>query len=218
VTRRCETILPCCTYLIIRNCAIVSSSMINRRTPRRAEAERSVQPPSYWQRSHSSVPRPRSWSTAGPLPFASWLAGVICGISSVLLGSIGVLYGSAKREWLLRRLMTERLRQFHFQTFVSLLPQIISSLHDGHAKTQFASIRRQKFDAFRARMVNNLEAELAEVLGAQEPEPWADRPPPSPPIAHDDPALKELFEAYRELRIEHQRRYANFKIREVRKF
>ncbi len=145
------------------------------------------------------------------------LAGVICGISSVILGSLGVLYGRTKSEWLHRRLMTERLRQFHFQTFVSLLPQITASLHDGHAKTQFASVRRQRFDAFRARMEGHLEAALTRILADEEPEPWFEKPSPGPPIAKDDPALWSLFEAYRELRIEHQMSYADYKTRDDNK-
>ena len=65
-------------------------------------------------------------------------------------------------------------------------------------------------------MQGNLEAALTDVLGlgAQEPETWIDRPPPTPPIAEDDSTLTSLFDAYRELRIEHQRSYANFKIRD----
>jgi hypothetical protein len=39
-------------------------------------------------------------------------AGVARGILSIVIGSMCVLYGSSKGEWLHRRLMTERIRQF----------------------------------------------------------------------------------------------------------
>jgi hypothetical protein len=143
------------------------------------------------------------------------LAGVIFGVSSVSLGSVGLLSGRAKREWLHQRLMAERVRQFHFQSFVSLLPQIIASLHNSAAKLQFASLRRQKFEAFRAGLQGHLEAALTRVLAtAEEPELWFERPPATLPIAKDEPALGPLFDAYRRLRIEHQLSYADFRMRD----
>jgi hypothetical protein len=109
--------------------------------------------------------------------------------------------------------MTERLHQFHFQTFVSLLPEIVASLQDEHAKSQFTSIRGQKFQGFCATMEGHLEAALAAILHDDEPEPWFEASRSSPPKG-DDPALGPLFKAYRQLRIEHQKSYADFKIRD----
>ena len=52
----------------------------------------------------------------------------MAGIMSVVIGLWGVLYAKSKRQWLRQRLMTEWLRQFHFQTFVYHLPEIVASL------------------------------------------------------------------------------------------
>ena len=58
------------------------------------------------------------------------LLAAICGVASVPIGYWGLMFGKAKREWLYRRLMTERLRQFHFQTIVFRLPELLASLDD----------------------------------------------------------------------------------------
>jgi hypothetical protein len=46
------------------------------------------------------------------------LIAAFLGVVSILIGFGGVLYSGAKRRWLHNRVMTERLRQFHFQAFV----------------------------------------------------------------------------------------------------
>jgi len=142
------------------------------------------------------------------------LAGVICGISSVAIGSFGLLYGRAKSEWLHRRLMSERLRQFHFQTFVFLLPQIVASLHDPQAMATFVSARHTAFERLRAKMEGRLQAVLTAVLGDEEPDVWFEKPPTALPVTQADPVLEPLFDAYGALRIRHQLSYANFRIRD----
>jgi hypothetical protein len=54
------------------------------------------------------------------LPFKSWIGAVSAGfgVLSILIGLGGALYAGAKRRWLCNRVMTERLRQFHFQALV----------------------------------------------------------------------------------------------------
>lgn len=51
----------------------------------------------------------------------------LAGMASIAMGGMGLLFAGKKREWLYRRFVTERLRQFHFQAFALLLPEIISS-------------------------------------------------------------------------------------------
>jgi hypothetical protein len=63
-------------------------------------------------------------------------------------------------------------------------------------------------------MEGRLEGVLTRILGKEEPEPWFEKAPVSPRVSADDPLLKPLFAAYREFRIEHQRAYADFKIRD----
>jgi hypothetical protein len=63
-------------------------------------------------------------------PYAKWIS-----IGSTLLSLIGVAIGlgglmiwKSKKEWLYQRMVSERLRQFHFQTFVCRIDDIAKSL------------------------------------------------------------------------------------------
>lgn len=136
-----------------------------------------------------------------------------CGILSVLIGALGLLYGQTKRNWLYMRLMTERLRQFHFQTFIYLLPEISASVHDEGAEAQFVFARAAAFAAFRRKMEGHLEAELSAVLNDEESNLGFANPTQTITMIDHDVALEPLFAAYRELRIEHQLSFARFKMR-----
>jgi len=161
-------------------------------------------------------------SASGEIPFhgqAGILTGLalvaaVCGIASVLIGALGLLYGKTKRNWLCMRLMTERLRQFHFQTFVYLLPEITASVHDEDARARFVSARAAAFAAFRRKMEGHLEAELSAVIHDEQSDLGFRNVPATSAMMDHDPALDPLFEAYRELRIEHQLNFARFKMRE----
>jgi hypothetical protein len=139
----------------------------------------------------------------------------LCGIIGVLIGSMGVLFARGKREWLHHRLMGERIRQFHFQTLVFRLPEILLSLKDDASKTVFTSNRKLWFEAIMGRLVGKLDAVLVEIIQEEN-------------ISHyrlyggrselkkdrDSKELDPLFDAYRELRILHQIGYANFKLQD----
>jgi hypothetical protein len=53
------------------------------------------------------------------------------GLLAVVIGFMGILFGA---KWLLNRLLTERLRQFHFQTFIWRLSDIAESCKDDGKK------------------------------------------------------------------------------------
>jgi hypothetical protein len=88
----------------------------------------------------------------------------IAGIASVFVGNFGVLFGRNKRKWLQNRLMTERLRQFHFQTFVFRLPEILASLQSQEGRDHFKAARAIWFEAFRAQVERKIPAALVSVL------------------------------------------------------
>jgi hypothetical protein len=80
------------------------------------------------------------------------------GLLSFAIGTMGVLSAGRKRRWLHYRLMTERLRQFHFQTLVLRLPQILASLKDDAAKAKFLSERALWFESFKGRFAGKLDS------------------------------------------------------------
>jgi hypothetical protein len=151
----------------------------------------------------------------------AWWAGVVAGVSaimgvlSLLVGSVGALAGPSKRRWLCSRLMTERLRQFHFQTMVCRLPEILSSMTDSVSRDKFIAERRAWFAEYRLAYEGHLPAWLGTVLDDDADEDlWL-----HPNRNRDwrfDPAhavLATVFSAYRLLRFEHQIQYADYRLR-----
>jgi len=138
----------------------------------------------------------------------------LCGLLCFLIGSVGVLFASRKRNWLYCRLMGERIRQFHFQTLVFRLPQIIASLKDDAATSVFLSERGLWFESFKVRLVNKLDSAFASIIREEEEiEPWLHGISEKQSVTmQESKDLDPIFEAYRELRILHQLDFANYKL------
>jgi hypothetical protein len=144
----------------------------------------------------------------------------ICGLGSIAIGLFGALYAGAKRRWLLNRVMTERLRQFHFQTLVCRWPEIAVSLAGADAAAAFKAERERWFSRFMMPFPGQLDSELTDLLDDETADKCWLHPQPPAPDANADyldelfaDYLDELFAAYRELRIRHQLDYANYKLR-----
>jgi hypothetical protein len=137
----------------------------------------------------------------------------LCGLLSFLIGTMGVLSAGRKRKWLHCRLMTERIRQFHFQTFTLRLPQVLASLKDDAAKAKFLSERALWFESFKRRFVDKLDSAFTAAIREHEKlEVWLH----DEPVTHAEPEneLDPLFGAYRELRVLHQMDYAEYKLQD----
>lgn len=154
-----------------------------------------------------------------------WAVAVVAaasGVASVLIGKIGLLYGTRKREWLYNRFMTERIRQFHFETFLARLPEIIASLggRDGEAcAARTEEYQRQRatwFAAFRRSLTGKVDSVLSLTLETRRRYVWQheqrDRAAIDSELSANPVALEPLFRAYRKLRIEHQLNYAASKL------
>ncbi len=70
-----------------------------------------------------------------------------CGILSVAIGGFGVLFGSRKQQWLHIRFMGERIRQFHFQSLIAQLPQILHRFFQWRLNSLFAFFCTRIFPA-----------------------------------------------------------------------
>ena len=139
----------------------------------------------------------------------------ICGLCGVIIGGGGVLFAGKKQEWLYRRLMTERIRQYHFQTFVSRLPEILRSLGGGEAKDKFLGERKAWLASFIARFEGKLDVEFAETLEDERGRStWLHSVGNEQleQVGHKE--LDPLFSAYRELRVVHQIGYATYKLKD----
>jgi hypothetical protein len=145
------------------------------------------------------------------------VAAALSGIVSVLIGKMGVLYGSRKSEWLQNRFMTERIRQFHFETFVARLPQIVASLQGDDDATRIASVeeyvrqRSEWFAIFQSELKGKVGAVLSLTLdtrGSHVSQHEATE------LDHstDHKELEPLFKAYCKYRIMHQLKYTADKL------
>jgi hypothetical protein len=150
---------------------------------------------------------------------AHWLS-VVVGISALLgvagtLIGIGVLTREAKQRWLCNRLMTERLRQFQFQVLVCRIPEVLASMGDSLARERFVSDRKSWLKQFHQGYEGHLTAMLTAVLDddAEKELLLHHNCESRHPFDATDRALLQLFSAYRVLRLEHQRQYADYKLR-----
>jgi hypothetical protein len=89
---------------------------------------------------------------------------LLLGLVSIWLGLFGVLHGSLKRDWLCNRVITERLRQFHFQAFCCRWPQIVRSLRSEADAREYTAQRRAWFDPVKGQLTLHAGAELTELL------------------------------------------------------
>jgi hypothetical protein len=140
----------------------------------------------------------------------------LCAFLSFLIGTMGVLSAGRKRSWLHSRLMTERTRQFHFQTLVLRLPQILASLKSDAAKTKYLSERALWFESFKGRFAGKLDSAFASTIREQEKlDVWLhDGVIPHVDVVRENKNLDSVFSAYRELRILHQLDYADYKLQD----
>lgn len=141
-----------------------------------------------------------------------------CGLIGVVIGGTGILFAAKKQEWLYGRLMTERIRQFHFQTFVFRWPEILRSLSGDDARAAFSLERKLWFDVFHARFHGKLDEQFTSTLEDETQESaWLHETETARSEISEDAGLDPLFRAYRELRIMHQIGYANNQLKDDRR-
>ncbi len=137
---------------------------------------------------------------------AAGLAGVVCALAN-----------RRDRSWLQHRLVTERLRQLHFQLLIRLAPDLLAAARGG---------REQDWEAYKAVRLHALADFDIDVIG-RKPDALADIVQPEdvgelsfhapPPAAFAEPPAPVFWEAYRKLRIDRQQQYAAYKLRDDRK-
>jgi hypothetical protein len=146
-------------------------------------------------------------------PWAALIGGAAgtLGICSILVGLFGILHNQSKRTWLNNRLMTERLRQFQFQTLVYRAPSVLASLASPTAASVYQEQRKHWLGMFEMNYVPHLTARLTQVLNDEAEDHFLlhQPPEPSPVLPPNHPDLTLLFSAYHQLRFEHQIQYVN---------
>jgi hypothetical protein len=131
-----------------------------------------------------------------------------------LMGLFNIMTGTEKRRWLCQRLAGERLRQFHFQDFVCNAGEILVSLSGQVAKNEFIANRSARLATFKKRLVSHLESELnALVFWGQGSDVWIEHLPRALGETNLNALPEQYFRAYCTLRIMHQQKYAEWKLR-----
>lgn len=155
----------------------------------------------------STEPLLEHWSD-GALA-AMGIASAALGIPGALLGAFGVLFANTKRDWLEGRLQTERMRQFHFQTLVCLMPDILEASRSGDW-VAFTAKRGILLDKFKKEVIERKSSLFTATVEGDEQDVWLIPPsePPAPGLDIDH----EIFRAYRYFRIERQIRFTDYKL------
>lgn len=144
------------------------------------------------------------------------IVGAACGISSVIIGSFGVMYRDRKLRWLTDRLATERLRQWHFQHYASHAGMIVRGAADAAMAEAYIAKRDRDFEAFKAEYISRLEDEFHAIVEADDAGDGlmfnfkTDLP------VGDEPHLAEYYRAYELLRFQRQIDYCNLLLSEKR--
>jgi predicted membrane channel-forming protein YqfA (hemolysin III family) len=138
----------------------------------------------------------------------------VLGIVGVLIGAFGLFSGKSKSQWLCNRLMTERLRQFHFQAMVCGIRLLLTPVATGGASvSEFVRSRSQWFAEFRMAYEGHLPARLQEILDDDSEEGFPLCPEAENEELSRTPAgLQSIFSAYRLFRLQHQIEYASYKL------
>ena len=133
------------------------------------------------------------------------------GVMSVLIGGVLILYGKRKNTWLNNRLFTERLRQFHFQSFIWDFDEIIDSINNPDKIGRYKDKRNnnlkdllQEYNPERNKLIEILNPELPNQLWLHRGNPYSEIR-----IENDKSALC-LFTAYIKLRFDQQVDYAKY--------
>jgi hypothetical protein len=163
-----------------------------------------------------------------------------CGLYSAALGARGILFGPRKYEWLLNRFMGERIRQFHFQSLIAQLPLILAmapAAEEAHAdaavrskagtpnkgdnpmavdaaRIKFLEDRHRRFVAFKAAFDElGREAKFGVTVSQGGETGWSIcNAQDVPLVPGTEAALPNFFRAYREIRLQHQVDFANYKL------
>ncbi|MEL7487473.1 MAG: hypothetical protein AAGJ87_09700 [Pseudomonadota bacterium] len=146
--------------------------------------------------------------------------GAVAGIVSVWIGVFGLMYKDRKVQWLSDRLITERLRQFQFQSYVARAPEIVAAMKegpDGASRRAFDEWRAGAFDAFRTALMPNAEETLSHLVHADDPGEGVIIEDLGGEIDPEDPDFKRYLQAYAELRFDHQISYCDWVLREQKK-
>ena len=146
-----------------------------------------------------------------------WIGGAAAAliILGTLVGLHQALIGRAKREWLIHRYWTERIRQFHFQLIVNNLEMAAAAMGGGAALDDWRSMRERELSDFLYEFEKTLKTAFDRLEDDHaEEDVWVDKAWREEPQATSRTQdLVALLEGLEKLRIGVQERYAELKLK-----
>jgi hypothetical protein len=133
------------------------------------------------------------------------LAVEVFAIFGLIFAVLASRYGPWRRPWLRSRFMTEVLRQWHFRQLLDgQTVDLACRQPDQHSKHRQAELAAKLTDLTNevGQRMDHLADSGFDALGRV----------PSPQLPHNSDARKQLLEAYRVLRLEHQLYFAAWKL------
>ena len=103
-----------------------------------------------------------------------WLGMLVClmTVFGVAIGLWMALYGKTKQEWMQNRLLTERLRQFHFQSIINNLPIVLEAIETQNFD-EWRAARAKALSIFSSFSMKDVSEALVKVLDDEgEEEAW----------------------------------------------
>ena len=156
------------------------------------------------------------------------IAGAVIGFLALFFGNLGLGFGRIKRSWLQKRLITERLRQWHAQYLIAHSAEIAEIATTGNGRHEWLGKRSVAFKRFQRAFIDQIGSEYAKYTissaaafsgqSVADPtaknafwidETWAKEAQRKTSAEHKD-ALYELYRAYEETRMLGQIQYTNY--------
>ena len=132
-----------------------------------------------------------------------------------LLGISQVLWGRSKVQWLERRFVTERMRQFYFQFIINNLEAAAKAMNGGADLAAWNDLREKALAEFRKQIFDDAPAAYIEVLKDKgDAKTWYEdkwRARPTTFAAGVAPLAQELFGVLKKQRIGIQKRHSSAK-------
>lgn len=156
------------------------------------------------------------------------IVGAVFGILALVFGNLGLGFGKVKRDWLQKRLITERLRQWHAQYLIAHSTEIAAIAGSEAQKQDWLKERALTFQRFKRSFVDQISSEYtkyteqsaAAYSGQSIIDPkskdafWIDDAWPKTALtkANKDhqATLDELYSAFEETRLRGQIQYTNY--------
>jgi len=137
---------------------------------------------------------------------ASAVVSAALGLAGALIGAFGLLHSGAKRRWLWNRQSTEQMRLFHFRTILEL-----SDLVCEGRKEEFLQRREVRFRTFEEEVLSRPAQAFGDIVDRD----WRFEgiTPEVPAVQIPDGELAgELLAAYRQLRVQRQIDFCEYKL------